>query len=156
MRRSPPRLAPVCRWVRSWSRRLAADPKLQRRANDRQHEYDKRERGGKPHVPPLKPLVEHVEYEARRRVKRPSLGHHIRFDEELEVADHRRDADEEERRRERWQRHVPESLPCPCPVDEGRVILEAYSEEMRKSGANYQEMFRKVKSELVRKYKAVL
>src|SRR5215467_851062 len=28
--------------------------------------------------------------------------------------------------------------------DEVRVILEAYSEEMRKSGANYQEMFRKV------------
>ena len=40
--------------------------------------------------------------------------------------------------------------------DEVRVILEAYSEEMRKSGANYQEMFRKVKSELTRKYKAVL
>jgi len=40
--------------------------------------------------------------------------------------------------------------------DEVRVILEAYSEEMEKSGANYQEMFRKVKAELVRKYKAVL
>ncbi len=40
--------------------------------------------------------------------------------------------------------------------DEVRVILEAYSDEMRKSGANYQEMFRKVKNELVRKYKAVL
>jgi hypothetical protein len=40
--------------------------------------------------------------------------------------------------------------------DEVRVILEAYSEEMHRSGANYQEMFRKVKSELVRKYKAVL
>jgi len=40
--------------------------------------------------------------------------------------------------------------------DEVRVILEAYSEEMQKSGANYQEMFRKVKNELVRKYKAVL
>jgi hypothetical protein len=40
--------------------------------------------------------------------------------------------------------------------DEVRVILEAYSEEMRNTGANYQEMFRKVKSELVRKYKAVL
>jgi|SRR5215469_2524705 len=40
--------------------------------------------------------------------------------------------------------------------DEVRVILEAYSDEMRRSGANYQEMFRKVKSELVRKYKAVL
>ncbi len=40
--------------------------------------------------------------------------------------------------------------------DEVRVILEAYSEEMRLSGANYQEMFRKVKQELVKKYKAVL
>jgi len=40
--------------------------------------------------------------------------------------------------------------------DEVRVILEAYSDEMRKSGANYQEMFRKVKTELVKKYKAVL
>jgi len=40
--------------------------------------------------------------------------------------------------------------------DEVRVILEAYSDEMRKAGANYQEMFRKVKKELVQKYKAVL
>lgn len=40
--------------------------------------------------------------------------------------------------------------------DEVRVILEAYSDEMHRSGANYQEMFRKVKSELVKKYKAVL
>ncbi len=40
--------------------------------------------------------------------------------------------------------------------DEVRVILEAYSDELQKSGANYQEMFRKVKAELVKKYKAVL
>ncbi len=40
--------------------------------------------------------------------------------------------------------------------DEVRVILEAYSDEMQRTGANYQEMFRKVKTELVRKYKAVL
>ena len=40
--------------------------------------------------------------------------------------------------------------------DEVRVILEAYSDEMRKSAANYQEMFKKVKNELVKKYKAVL
>ena len=40
--------------------------------------------------------------------------------------------------------------------DEVRVILEAYSEEMRRTNAKYQELFRKVKSELVRKYKAVL
>jgi hypothetical protein len=40
--------------------------------------------------------------------------------------------------------------------EEVRVILEAYSEEMRKSGAQYAEMFKKVKNELARKYKAVL
>jgi hypothetical protein len=40
--------------------------------------------------------------------------------------------------------------------DEVRVILEAYSDELQKTGANYQEMFRKVKTELVKKYKAVL
>jgi hypothetical protein len=40
--------------------------------------------------------------------------------------------------------------------DEVRAILEAYSNEMQKTGANYQEMFKKVKNELVRKYKAVL
>ncbi len=40
--------------------------------------------------------------------------------------------------------------------DEVRLILETYSEEMRRTGANYQEMFKKVKNELVRKYRAVL
>lgn len=40
--------------------------------------------------------------------------------------------------------------------EEVRLILETYSDEMRKTGANYQEMFKKVKNELVRKYRAVL
>ncbi len=40
--------------------------------------------------------------------------------------------------------------------EEVRVILDAYSEEMRKSGAQYAEMFKKVKTELSKKYKAVL
>ncbi|MEO8727086.1 MAG: DUF507 family protein [Acidobacteriaceae bacterium] len=40
--------------------------------------------------------------------------------------------------------------------DEVRLILDAYSEEMRMSGASYQEMFKKVKLQLVQKYKAVL
>jgi hypothetical protein len=40
--------------------------------------------------------------------------------------------------------------------DEVRLILEQYDEELRKTGASYQEMFKKVKNELVRKYKAVL
>jgi len=40
--------------------------------------------------------------------------------------------------------------------DEVRLILEAYQEEMRTTGASYQEMFKKVKQQLVQKYKAVL
>lgn len=40
--------------------------------------------------------------------------------------------------------------------DEVRLILEQIDEEMRKAGASYQEMFKKVKGELVKKYKAVL
>jgi hypothetical protein len=40
--------------------------------------------------------------------------------------------------------------------EEVRAILEAYSGDMRKYGAQYQEMFKKVKNELARKYKAVL
>jgi hypothetical protein len=40
--------------------------------------------------------------------------------------------------------------------DEVRLILEQYQDEMRRAGAGYQEMFKKVKGELVRKYKAVL
>ena len=40
--------------------------------------------------------------------------------------------------------------------EEVRMILDAYSDEMRKSGAQYAEMFKKVKGELARKYQAVL
>jgi hypothetical protein len=40
--------------------------------------------------------------------------------------------------------------------EEVRLILDAYSDEMRRNGANYAEMFKKVKNELVRKYRAVI
>jgi len=40
--------------------------------------------------------------------------------------------------------------------EEVRVILDAYQEDMRRTGASYAEMFKKVKMELARKYKAVL
>jgi hypothetical protein len=40
--------------------------------------------------------------------------------------------------------------------EEVRVILEAFQNDMLKSGASYPEMFKKVKQELARKYKAVL
>jgi hypothetical protein len=40
--------------------------------------------------------------------------------------------------------------------EEVRLILDAYQEEMHRTGAGYAEMFKKVKIELARKYKAVL
>ena len=40
--------------------------------------------------------------------------------------------------------------------EEVRMILEAYQEDMRRTGASYPDMFKKVKMELARKYKAVL
>ena len=40
--------------------------------------------------------------------------------------------------------------------EEVRVILDAYQDEMHRTGAAYAEMFKKVKTELARKYKAVL
>ena len=40
--------------------------------------------------------------------------------------------------------------------EEVRLILETYQDDMRRTGASYPEMFKKVKMELARKYKAVL
>jgi hypothetical protein len=40
--------------------------------------------------------------------------------------------------------------------EEVRLILETYQEDMRRTGASYPEMFKKIKMELARKYKAVL
>ena len=40
--------------------------------------------------------------------------------------------------------------------EEVREILEAFQDDMRKTGASYPEMFKMVKNELARKYKAVL
>jgi hypothetical protein len=37
-----------------------------------------------------------------------------------------------------------------------RLILEAYQDEMHRTGAQYADMFKKVKNELAKKYKAVL
>jgi hypothetical protein len=40
--------------------------------------------------------------------------------------------------------------------EEVRTILEAYQDEAQQMGASYQEAFKKIKNELVKKYKAVL
>jgi hypothetical protein len=87
---------------------------------------------------------EYVGYLARQVVKRLQDNHFIQTHESDKVV-------------ERVQSAMVEELSLEDRInDEVRVILEAYSDEMRKSAANYQEMFKKVKNELVRKYKAVL
>lgn len=40
--------------------------------------------------------------------------------------------------------------------EEAREILSRYSEEMRRTGASYQEMYKKVKSQLARERKLIL
>ena len=87
---------------------------------------------------------EYVGYLARQVVKRLQDNHFIQTHEPGKVI-------------ERVQSSMVEELSLEDRInDEVRVILEAYSDEMRKSAANYQEMFKKVKNELVKKYKAVL
>jgi hypothetical protein len=40
--------------------------------------------------------------------------------------------------------------------EEAREILNQYSDEMRRTGASYQEMFKKVKNQLARERKLIL
>ena len=87
---------------------------------------------------------EYVGYLARQVVRRLHDGHFIQSHELNKVT-------------EQAQAAMVEELSLEDRInDEVRVILEAYSDEMRKSAANYAEMFKRVKVELVKKYKAVL
>ncbi len=65
--------------------------------------------------------------------------------------------DQTKRVTERVNHAVLEELQLEDRINEEvRMILDAYQEDMRRSGASYPEMFKKVKNELARKYKAVL
>ena len=87
---------------------------------------------------------EYVAYLAREIVKKLKKGEFIETQHDAPVV-------------ERVQSALLDEITLEDRInDEVRAILEAYSDEMRKSGANYQEMFKKVKSQLVAKYKAVL
>ena len=87
---------------------------------------------------------DYVGYLAREITKKLIAGEFIETSNEQEV-------------RERLNAAMLEELALEDRInDEVRMILETYSDEMRQSGANYQEMFKKIKNELVRKYKAVL
>jgi uncharacterized protein len=87
---------------------------------------------------------EYVAYLARNIVKKLISGEFIEAEKPAEVT-------------ERVTNAMVDELSIEDRInDEVRAILEAYSTEMQKTGANYQEMFKKVKNELVRKYRAVL
>ena len=87
---------------------------------------------------------EYVGYLAKQLTKKLASGEFIEVSNEAKVT-------------ERINQAMTDELAVEDRInDEVRAIIEAYSDEMRKSGANYQEMFKKVKGELVRKYKAVL
>ena len=87
---------------------------------------------------------EYVGYLARQVVRKLQDGHFIQTSEAGKIT-------------EQVQSSMIEELSLEDRInDEVRVILEAYSDEMRKSAANYAEMFKRVKVELVKKYKAVL
>jgi hypothetical protein len=87
---------------------------------------------------------EYVGYLAREVTKKLIDGEFIEAPNPLEV-------------RERIHAALLDELTLEDRInDEVRIILETYSDEMRQTGANYQEMFKKIKNELVRKYKAVL
>jgi hypothetical protein len=87
---------------------------------------------------------EYVNYLARQTVKQLIDGKMIRT-EKVNVLN------------ERVNAALLEELSLEDRINEEvRVILDAYQEDMRRTGASYPEMFKKVKQELARKYKAVL
>jgi hypothetical protein len=87
---------------------------------------------------------EYVGYLARHTVKYLIDAKMIRTDKQQAVA-------------ERVNNGLVEELSLEDRINEEvRVILDAYQDDMRKTGAAYAEMFKKVKVELARKYKAVL
>jgi hypothetical protein len=87
---------------------------------------------------------EYVSYLARQIAKRLIVGQFVEAKDVNALA-------------ERIDKSLHEELSVEDRINEEvRAILEAYSDEMRRSGANYQDMFKRVKGELVRKYKAVL
>jgi hypothetical protein len=87
---------------------------------------------------------EYVGYLARQTVKHLVDAKMIRSDKRAVVEEH-------------VLRGLLEELTLEDRINEEvRVILDAYQDEMNRSGASYAEMFKKVKLELAKKYKAIL
>jgi hypothetical protein len=87
---------------------------------------------------------DYVAYMARQVVKRLVAGQMIETKAEAALAQRVRQAMAEELT-------VEDRL-----NEEVREILSRYSDEMRRSGASYQEMYKKVKGQLARERKLIL
>ena len=58
---------------------------------------------------------------------------------------------------ERFRATITQELSVEYRINEEvRQILEAHSDEMRRTGASYQEMYKKIKNKLVRDRKVIL
>src|SRR5690606_702733 len=86
------RAAAVARGVPSCL--LLLQPELHECPGEDDDEEDECDGGRNAEPPPAEPLLVHQQHEAGRRPQRSATRHHVRLREELEVADHRDDADE--------------------------------------------------------------
>ena len=87
---------------------------------------------------------EYVSYMAREVLKRLSAAGLIQYDQPAYVA-------------EVMSQVMLDELSVEARIDdEARKILEEHGDEMKEVGASYEEMFRKVKKQLVRDRKVVL
>src|SRR5579883_1330167 len=71
---------------------LVGDPKLDQREEQDDHEEHPGEGRAKAQVPPVEGRIVQVQHVKHRRVVRASIGHHVRFGEDLEPGD---DADDD-------------------------------------------------------------
>ncbi len=87
---------------------------------------------------------DYIGYLSRQAVRRLTEAKMVRTDKPAVLVD-------------RVQAAILEELSLEDRINEEvRLILEAYQDEMLKNGASYPEMFKKVKMELAKQYKAVL
>ncbi len=87
---------------------------------------------------------DYVQYLAKELVRRLMEGQMIETEERQALADRVRAA-------------MAEELAVEDRVNEEvRSILEQYQDEMRRTGASYQEMYKRVKNQLVREKKLIL
>ena len=97
-------------------------PELDERHDRHEQEQDVRDRRRITLVEELEALLVHVHRDRERLVQRAAIGHDERLLEELQVADHRDDAGEQDRRAHHRERDVPEPPPGAGAVDRRGLV----------------------------------